>query len=148
LTATAAADACARLVPSARGTNDADDAVGLAAADVLHKSFTALPHSATIGDVRDWLAASSHRRVAFLADDGHYVGSLTPADLAGDLDAGRRASEVARRGLTIAPEAPASGAYELALSSDARRVAVIDRDGRLLGVVAVTADRAAFCGSA
>jgi hypothetical protein len=86
-----------------------EDAVGLAAADVLHKRFTALPHSATIGDVRDWFAASSHRRVAFLADDGHYVGSVTPADLAGDLDAGRRASEVARSGPRVAPDAPATG---------------------------------------
>jgi CBS domain-containing protein len=124
-----------------------DDGAGLAAADVLHKRFTALPHSATVGDVRDWFAASSHRRVAFLAEDGLYVGSLTPADLAGDLDAGRRASEVARRGPTVAPDAPATGAHELALSSDARRVAVVDRDGRLLGVVAVTDDLAAFCGA-
>jgi CBS domain-containing protein len=124
-----------------------DDGAGLAAADVLHKRFTALPHSATVGDVRDWFAASSHRRVAFLAEDGLYVGSLTPADLAGDLDAGRRASEVARRGPTVAPDAPATGAHELALSSDARRVAVVHRDGRLLGVVAVTNDLAAFCGA-
>jgi CBS domain-containing protein len=125
-----------------------DDAVGLAAADVIHKRFTALPDSATIGDVRKWFAASSHRRVAFLAEDGHYVGSLTPADLAGDLDASRRASEVARRGATIAPDAPASAAHELALSSDTRRVPVVDRHGRLVGVVGVTDDLAAFCGSA
>lgn len=91
-----------------------EDAVGLAAADVIHKRFTALPHNATIGDVRDWFAASSHRRVAFLEENGRCVGALTPADLAGDLDAGRRASEVARPGLTIAPDAPAGGAHELA----------------------------------
>jgi CBS domain-containing protein len=125
-----------------------DDAAGLAAADVIHKRFTALPHTATIGDVREWFAASSHRRVAVLADDGHYAGSLTPADLAGDLDAGRRASEIARRGPTITPDAPASAAHELALSSEVRRVPVVDRDGRLLGVVGVTDDLAAFCGSA
>jgi CBS domain-containing protein len=93
--------------------------------------------------LRDWFAASSHRRVAFLAEDGRYVGSLTRADLAGDLDAGRRASELPRRGATIAPDAPANGAHELAVSSDALRVAVVDRDRRLLGVVAVTDDLAA-----
>jgi CBS domain-containing protein len=125
-----------------------EDAAGLAAADVIHKRFTALPDSATIGDVRKWFAASSHRRVAFLAEDGHYVGSLTPADLGGDLDAGRRASDVAWRGATIAPDAPASAAHELALSSDTRRVPVVDGHGRLVGIVGVTDDLVAFCGSA
>ncbi len=124
------------------------DAAGLAVADVIHKRFTALPHSATIGDVREWLAASSHRRVAFLAEDGHYVGSLTPADLADNLDAGRRASEVARRGPTIAPDARASAAHQLAASSDTRRVPLVDGDGKLLGVVGITDDLAAFCGTA
>jgi CBS domain-containing protein len=124
------------------------DAAGLAAADVIHKTFTALPDSATIDDVREWFAASSHRRVAFLAQDGHYVGSLTPADLASDVDASRRASEVARRGATIAPDAPASAAHELALSTDTRRVPVVDGQGRLVGVVGVTDDLAAFCGPA
>ena len=48
---------------------------------------------------------------------------------------------------TVAPEAPASEAYALALVTDARRVPVVDGDGRLLGVVAVTVDHARFCGT-
>jgi CBS domain-containing protein len=117
-------------------------------ADVVHKRFSALPVSATIDDVRAWFAASPHRRMAFLADDGRYVGSLTPADLSGANDGARAAAEVAHDGPTIAPDAPARTGYQLALSSDARRVPVVDLDRRLLGVLSVTDDLAAFCGAA
>ncbi len=124
-----------------------EDAVDLAVADVLHKRFTALPASATIGDVRDWFAASSHRRMAVLADRGRYVGSLTRGDVGGELDPQRPASELARYAPTAAPEAPARMGHELALSTEARRVPVVDGEGRLLGVVGVTDDLAGFCGT-
>jgi CBS domain-containing protein len=45
------------------------------------------------------------------------------------------------------PEDPASRGEELALRTDARRVPVVDRDGRLLGIVAVTTDLQGFCGT-
>ena len=122
------------------------DAAGLTVADVIHERFTALPSSATVGEVRDWFAASSSRRMAILAEDGRYVGSLTPADLTGEVDLERPAAEVAKRGPTIAPEASARAGEELALSTAARRVAVVDGDGRLLGIVSVTGDLTAFTG--
>ena len=84
--------------------------------------------------------------MAILAEDGRYVGSLTPADLTGEVDLERPAAEVAKRGPTIAPEASARAGEELALSTAARRVAV-DGDGRLLGIVSVTGDLTAFCGT-
>ena len=125
-----------------------DDAAGLTVLDVIHRRFTALPADATIGDVRNWFAASASRRMAVIAHDGRYVGSLTPAHVAGDLDAERLASEVAQHGPTIAPDAPASAGEKLALLTDARRVPVVDSDGRVLGIVSVTNDLTAFCGVA
>ena len=124
-----------------------NEAAGLTVADVTHGRFTALPASATIGDVSDWFAASPSRRMAVLADDGRYVGSLTRGDVTGDVDAGRPAAEVAKHGPTIAPEAPASAGEELALLTVARRVPVVDGDGRLLGIVSVTGDLTSFCGT-
>lgn len=123
-----------------------DEADGLRVADVTHTQFGALPASATVGDVRAWFAASTSRRLAFVADDGRYAGSLTPADVDA-ADAGRPAVEVAQHGPTVAPEAPATVGRDLALLSDARRVPVVDGDGRLLGVVAVTGDLQCFCGT-
>jgi CBS domain-containing protein len=124
-----------------------DEATALTVADVVHRKFSALPADATVGAVRDWFAASTSRRMAVLADGGRYAGSLTPADLDGDVDAARPAAEVAHDGPTVLPDAPASEGEQLALRTDARRVPVVDRDGRLLGVVSVTEDLRAFCGT-
>ena len=124
-----------------------DDAAGLTVADVIHAKFSALPATATIGDVRDWFAVSTSRRMAFLADGERYAGSVTPEDIAGDLDPTRLATEVAQLEPTIAPEAPAARGHEVALRTAARRVPVVDHDGRLLGVVSVTTDLKGFCGT-
>lgn len=122
------------------------EAADLTAADVVHKRFSALPADATVDDVRAWFAASSHRRMAFLADRGRYVGSLTVGDLTSD-DSARSAAQLARLDPVVAADAPAQAAYELAIATDALRVPVVDGDGMLVGVVGVTDDLAAFCGT-
>jgi CBS domain-containing protein len=123
------------------------DAAGLRVADVIHRRFSASPADATVADIRAWFAQSTHRRVAVLADaDGRYAGSLTASDLEG-ADPEAAASSVARMGVTIGPGAPAAEGFELAAATDALRLPVVDGDGRLLGVVGVTDDRAAFCGT-
>jgi CBS domain-containing protein len=123
-----------------------DIADGMVCADVLHSRFSALPGSATIDDVRRWFDESAHRKVAFLADADRYVGSLTRDDVADPGHADRPAAETARPGPTIAPDAPARTGHELAIATGALRVPVVDGDGRLLGVLAVTDDLAGFCG--
>lgn len=124
-----------------------DAAADLTAADVVHKRFSALPADATVAQVRDWFAASSHRKMAFLADDGRYAGSITRDDLDGDLDPAGSASHLASPGPTIAPDASARAGYELAISIDALRVPVVGGDGSLIGVIGVTDDLAGFCGA-
>ena len=123
-----------------------DEAAGLTVADVTHSRFSALPASATVAEVSAWFAGSESRRMALLADDGRYVGSLRPEDLAG-ADPARPAAELAERGPTVTPDEPASRGEELALGSGTRRVPVVDHDGRLLGVVAITEDLQGFCGT-
>jgi Mg/Co/Ni transporter MgtE len=123
-----------------------DEAASLTVADVIHAKFSTLPVTATVGDVGEWFAASTSRKMAFLADGDTYAGSITRDDVAGR-DPATPATDVARQGPTIAPDAPASRGQELALQTDALRVPVVDHDGRLLGVVSVTADRTAFCGT-
>ena len=123
-----------------------DEADGLTVADVTHSQFKALPTSATVGEVRRWFEASDSRKMALFADEGRYAGCL----LRGELDAAD-ATEVAvayaQRGATVAPDEPASRGEELALATPARRVPVVDGEGRLLGIVAVTADLQGFCGT-
>jgi CBS domain-containing protein len=124
-----------------------EDATGQSAADVIHKRFSTLPADVTVAQVREYFAESSHRKLAVLAEDGRYAGSVTREDLGGDLDPLRPAAELASSGPTVAPEAPAPTAHELALTTPSLRVPVVDRDGILIGVVGVTDDLAAFCGT-
>jgi len=124
-----------------------DEAADLTVAEVIHERFSALPADATVAEVRDWFATSSSRKMAFLADNGRYVGSITRDDLEGDLDTTASAARLAHPGPTIAPDASAEAGFKLAVATDALRVPVVDGDGRLTGVVAVTDDLAAFCGT-
>ena len=107
-----------------------DEADELTVQDVLHAKLSALDATATVADVREYFAASSSRRLAFVCDDGRYVGSLTPAHLAGAERSRASAAEIADRGPTICPGAPATSARDLALQTDARRVPVVDDDGQ------------------
>jgi CBS domain-containing protein len=124
-----------------------DEAAGLTVADVTHSRFSALPATATVAEVREWFAASDSRRLALFVDEDRYVGCLVPEDLDGAGDPVRPAAELARHGATVSPDEPAKRGEELALGSGTLRAPVVDADGRLLGVVAVTADLQGFCGT-
>jgi CBS domain-containing protein len=123
-----------------------DQADGLTVADVTHSDFKALPVSATVGEVQDWFAASDSRNMALFEDEGRYEGRV----LRGDLDAAdpdEAAARYAERGATVAPHEPASRGGELALATPARRVPVVDGEGQLVGIVAITHDLQSFCGT-
>jgi len=123
-----------------------DEADGLTVADVTHSRITVFGGDVTVGELREWFAKESHR-MALLADDGRYVASLVPEDIAEDDAAGRPAREVAQPRPTVAPGDPAGRGEELALSTPARRVPVVDEAGRLVGIVAITPDLQGFCGT-
>ena len=123
-----------------------DEADGLTVADVTHSNFKALPATATVEDVRAWFAASDSRQMALLADEGRYAGRLLRGELDG-ADPQASALDLAQRGQTVEPGDPARRGEELALATPARRVPVVDGTGRLVGIVAVTADLQQFCGS-
>jgi CBS-domain-containing membrane protein len=123
-----------------------EEAVGLTVADVMHSRFSVLPGDASVADVREWFDGSTSHRMALLADDGRYVACLVPGDLDG-ADPGQRAAGFAREWPTVTPDQPAKRGEELGLSTDARRVPVVDDEGRLLGIVAITTDLQGFCGT-
>lgn len=123
-----------------------DEAADLTVADVTHSQFKALPAGATVGEVQEWFQHSTSRQMALLADDGRYAGRLLRGDLDG-VDASESAADFAERGVTVAPGEPASRGEEIALATPGLRVPVVDADGRLVGIVAVTTDRQGFCGT-
>jgi CBS domain-containing protein len=123
-----------------------DEAEGLTVADVTHSRFSTLPASATVAEVRDWLAESGSHQMALLADGDRYVASVVADDLE-DADPAARAADLARDWPTVTPDDSAKRGEELALRGGHRRVPVVDRDGRLLGIVAITTDLQGFCGT-
>jgi CBS-domain-containing membrane protein len=123
-----------------------DEAAGLTVADVTHSQFKALPATATAGEVQAWFQSSTSRQMALLADDGRYVGRLLRGDLDG-VDPSDAAVDLAERGTTVAPDEPASRGEEVALATPGLRAPVVDAEGQLVGIVAVTTDRQGFCGT-
>ena len=125
-----------------------DAAAGLTVADVAHTRFSTCPASATLAEVTAWFASSdSHRMALLTGDDGRFAGSLLAADVPAGADPAMPAAELAQRGTTVGPDEPAAHAEELALAAGARRVPVVDADGKLVGIVAVTTDLQGFCGT-
>ena len=121
-----------------------DAAAAATVKDVMHADPPTLERAATVGDARDWFAAGASRRLALIADAGRYVGALTRADAEGASDRDRPAVEIATYGRTVRPGETAAAGRDQLLASEARRVPVVDREGRLVGVLALTSDERFF----
>ncbi len=125
--------------PSALPSTRTADIVGLTVADVMHPDTESLPATATIGELREWFAVSPSRRLAVIAGE-RYAGSIRPGDIPPDAPADRPALEIAVDGPTLSPETSAVIGRDLVIETEGRRVPVVDVDGRLHGVLAVTSD--------
>ena len=108
-----------------------------------------LPSDATVADVRD-LLADDHVHMALLVDDGVLVGTVTGADLDHVRhDPAAPARSVARlAGRTTSPEAPLGPARSHMVAASLRRLAVVDRAGRLLGLLCLKRSGDGFCSDA
>lgn len=122
-------------------------AAGLSAAEVMHGHVTTIPGSVTVGEVREYFAASGSRRLALLVDGERYVGSIARSGLPEEADGAVPAARYAVHEPTILPDAPADRARELALAASIRRVPVVDEAGTLLGIVAIDEQHVRFCGT-
>jgi CBS domain-containing protein len=120
---------------------------GLSARDVMHAQTSALDPGTTVAQARAYFAASTSRRLAIVAQDGRYVGALTPADLDAAGDPHRPALDGVPPRPTIGPDDSAARARDLAAASDTRRVPVVDADGRYLGIVSLNRGLEWFCGT-
>ena len=80
-------------------------------------------------------------------EDGRLLGAIERSDLSGiDLTSAAPALGLAAlRERTIAPEMPAEEALRLLLRRGERRRAVVDEDGRLLGLLCLKRRQNGFC---
>jgi CBS domain-containing protein len=124
-----------------------DEVQGLTAGDLVHRHISSTEAGVTVGELRDYFAASSSRKLAVLVDGGRYVGSVTADAISDDVGAELPATEVAQLGPTAAAQLPAAAARDLAMEQPSHRLPVVDDDGLLIGVIAVNAAKNEFCGT-
>jgi CBS domain-containing protein len=129
------------------GMIDLREAEGLTAADVMHRHVSTLGASVTVGELREYFAASASRRLALLADGERYIGSISAEDLPAGIDSDGPAVVLAVPGPTVRPRASAADARELARGHPTRRLPVVDDGGALVGIIAVNEQRSRFCGT-
>jgi CBS domain-containing protein len=91
--------------------------------------------------------ADDHVHMLLIIDgDGRLLGTLVRSDLPRSVDDSARALDHAvLRNRTIAPDVPAEAARQLLLRRGERRLAVVDGDGRLLGLLCLKRRLTGFC---
>ena len=126
---------------------DLRQAENLRASDVVHTRMSTLPASVTVGEVRDYFAASASRQLAVLVDGERYVGSIPAPELAAEVDPAELASAHATPGPTMGPARVRGRRPRVGALHPSRRVAVVDESGSLVGIVAVNEAKSQFCGT-
>ncbi len=117
---------------------------GLTVADVMHTEFTTMSPATTVAEARRWLDGSAKHRLALVVGGGHYLGSLSRTEADAEPRPTRLVGEIARIGSVAEPHTAASVGRDLARRAETSRVPVVDRDGRLVGVLALTSDERFF----
>lgn len=104
-----------------------------------------LPADATVADVRS-LLVDEHVHLALLVSGGRLVGTVAPADLNGSARPEDRAVPLAQlKGRTVAPGAPLGPVRAAMIAAAQRRLAVVDDDGRLRGLLCLKRTGSGFC---
>ena len=101
----------------------------------------------TVAELREYFAASGSRRLALVADEGTYVGSIDVSTLPADADDAAPISAYATRPESISPDSPTTEARDIGVALPSRRLPVVDAMGKLVGIVAVTRTLDGFCGA-
>jgi len=134
--------------PATPPTAVPDDLLGRTVGDVVVRLPKTLPASLTVGGARVAFD-DDHVHMLLMTDDGRLLGTLVRDDLPDDADDAAPALEHASlSGRTIAPDVPAQDARLMLLARGRRRVAVVDAEGRLLGLLCLKRRLTGFCSDA
>jgi CBS domain-containing protein len=123
------------------------DVDGLTAADLMHRRLTTTPAATTVGELREYFAASSSRKLALVVDGERYVGSIAASALPAAADPGEPVAAYATPAPTVRPHHPAVSARDLAIEQPSQRLPVVDDGGALVGIVAIASQGRGFCGT-
>ena len=115
--------------------------------EVMLRHPKTLPTGASISQARAALT-NNHVHLVLLTEGTRLVGTLTQTDLPppGTLGPARAWSTLAGR--TVSPDTPTTVVHRQLVGQGIRRVAVIDADGSLLGLMCLKQRRTGFCSDA
>ncbi|WP_435746166.1 CBS domain-containing protein [Nocardioides sp. SYSU DS0663] len=114
-------------------------------ADVMVRRPWVLPGTATVGEARGALQ-DGHVHMALLVEDGRLRGTLTRSDLPAPAADGEPAAPFARLdGRIVAADVPAEEVRRGMVEAGIRRLAVVDADGGLVGLLCLKRRLTGFC---
>jgi CBS domain-containing protein len=113
--------------------------------DVMLRRPKTLPAGARVEEARAALA-NDHVHLVLLTDGGTLVGTLTRTDLPAQVPgSGPALPWSTLRDRTVAATAPADAVPAILAARGLRRLAVVDDDGTLLGLLCLKRRRTGFC---
>jgi CBS domain-containing protein len=121
-----------------------DEAAVLTVGEVMISKPKTLPVTATVGDARRMFENPSVR-TALVVDDGRYAGELTREDVDGQDDAAALAGLASNATGTAAQDDTVAAALERMDAAGTDRLAVVDPDGILRGLVCLSRSRGQLC---
>jgi CBS-domain-containing membrane protein len=115
--------------------------------DVMLRHPKTLPVDASIMQARATLT-NDHVHLVLLTDGSRLAGTLTRADLPPPGTVGPALAWSTLEGRTVSPDTPTTVVHRLLIDQGIRRVAVVDADGSLLGLMCLKQRRTGFCSDA
>jgi CBS domain-containing protein len=121
-----------------------DEAAILTVGEVMISRPKTLPLTASVADARRMFENPSVR-TALVVDDGRYAGELTRADVDGLDDAAEVAALASTATGTAAHDDTVAAALERMDAAGTDRLAVVDPDGTLRGLVCLSRSHGQLC---
>ena len=132
------------MIPGRVVTLDPMDAADRSVGEVVVRLPKTLDADATVATALAELA-DDHVHMLLLTRDGLLLGTLVPTDLAAAPADAPALRYAVLAGRTIGPAVPADEALHLLVARDERRRAVVDDDGRLVGLLCLKRRGNGFC---
>ena len=122
--------------------------IGKTVGDVVVRQPKTLPVDVFVGQARACFT-DDHVHLLLLTESGRLIGTLTRTDLPDHLDDNDLALPHSRMaGRTAPPDMSAEQARELLVASGQRRLASVDYQGTLLGLLCLKRSLTGFCSDA
>ena len=121
-----------------------EEAEAMTVAEVMISKPKTLSATATVADARR-LFENASVRTALVADAGRYAGELTRSDIEGVDDAAPISAVASTAAGTAAQDDTVAAALQRMEAAGTDRLAVVDRDGTLRGLVCLSRSHGELC---